>query len=38
MSHASRRVVAIADGHGVTVVALDTGAVLSDYRIELDKG
>jgi transposase InsO family protein len=37
-AHARRRVLAIADEHDVTVVALDTGEVLSTHRIEPDKG
>jgi transposase InsO family protein len=36
--HARRRVLAIADEAEVTVVALDTGEVLSTHRIEPDKG
>jgi transposase InsO family protein len=36
--HARRRVLAIADESEVTVVALDTGEVLSSHRIEPDKG
>lgn len=34
---ARRRVLAIADDHEVTVIALDTGEVLSAHRIEPDK-
>ena len=37
-AHARRRVLAIADEHDVTVVAIDTGEVLSTHRIEPDKG
>ena len=37
-AHARRRVFAIADEHEVTVVALDTGEILSTHRIEPDKG
>jgi len=37
-AHAHQRVLAIADEHEVTVVALDTGEVLSSHRIEPDKG
>jgi transposase InsO family protein len=37
-AHARRRVLAIADEHDVTVVALDTGEVLSAHRIEPDRG
>ncbi len=37
-AHARRRVLAIADEYDVTVVALDTGEVLSAHRIEPDKG
>jgi transposase InsO family protein len=37
-AHARRRVLAIADEQQVTVVALDTGEVLSTHRIDLDKG
>ena len=37
-AHARRRVLAIADERDVTVVALDTGEVLSTHRIEPDKG
>jgi hypothetical protein len=33
-AHAGRRVLAIVDEHEVTVVALDTGEVLSAHRIE----
>jgi hypothetical protein len=36
--HARRRVLAIVDEIEVTVVALDTGEVLSSHRIEPDKG
>jgi transposase InsO family protein len=36
--HARRRVLAIADEREVTLVALDTGEVLSSHRIEPDKG
>jgi transposase InsO family protein len=36
-AHARRRVLAIADEQQVTVVALDTGEVLSTHRIDLDK-
>ena len=36
--HARRRVLAIVDEHEVTVVALDTGELLSTHRIEPDKG
>ena len=36
--HARRRVLAIVDEHEVTVVALDTGELLSAHRIEPDKG
>jgi hypothetical protein len=36
--HARRRVLAIVDEREVTVVALDTGEVLSSHRIEPDKG
>jgi transposase InsO family protein len=36
--HARRRVLAIADEEEVTLVALDTGEVLSGHRIEPDKG
>jgi transposase InsO family protein len=35
---ARRRVLAIVDEHEVTVVALDTGEILSTHRIEPDKG
>jgi transposase InsO family protein len=37
-AHAGRRVLAIVDEHEVTVVALDTGEILSAHRIEPDKG
>ena len=37
-AHARRRVLAIVDEHEVTVVALDTGEVLSTHLIELHKG
>ncbi len=37
-AHARRRVLAIVDEQEVTVVALDTGEVLSAHRIEPDKG
>jgi len=37
-AHARRRVLAISDEQEVTVVALDTGEVLSTHRIEPDKG
>jgi hypothetical protein len=37
-AHARRRVLAIADEHDGTVVALDTGEILSTHRIEPDKG
>jgi len=37
-AHARRRVLAIADEHEVTVVALDTGEILSTHRIEPAKG
>jgi hypothetical protein len=37
-AHARRRVLAIADEHDVTVVALDTGEVLSAHHIEPDRG
>ena len=37
-AHARRRVLAIVDEHEVTVVALDTGEILSTHRIEPDKG
>jgi transposase InsO family protein len=36
-AHARRRVLAIADEHEVTVVALDTGEVLSTHRIEPER-
>jgi transposase InsO family protein len=36
--HAGRRVLAIADEHEVTVVALDTGELLSTHRIDPDRG
>ena len=37
-AHARRRVLAIVDETEVTVVALDTGQILSTHRIEADKG
>ncbi len=37
-AHARRRVLAIVDEHEVTVVALDTGELLSVHRIEPTKG
>jgi transposase InsO family protein len=37
-AHARRRVLAIVDEQEVTVVALDTGEILSAHRIEPDKG
>ncbi|MGQ0804994.1 MAG: integrase core domain-containing protein, partial [Actinomycetota bacterium] len=37
-AHARRRVLAIVDEYDVTVVALDTGEVLSTHRIEPDRG
>ena len=37
-AHARRRVLAIVDETEVTVVALDTGEILSTHRIEPDKG
>lgn len=37
-AHARRRVLAIIDEQEVTVVALDTGEILSAHRIEPDKG
>ena len=37
-AHARRRVLAIVDEVEVTVVALDTGEILSTHRIEPDKG
>ena len=37
-AHARRRVLAIVDAQEVTVVALDTGEILSTHRIEPDKG
>jgi len=37
-AHARRRVLAIVDEQEVTVVALDTGEILSTHRIEPDKG
>ena len=37
-AHAGRRVLAIADDHDVTVIALDTGEVLSTHRIEPNNG
>jgi transposase InsO family protein len=36
-AHARRRILAIVDEHEVTVVALDTGEVLSSHRIEPDR-
>ena len=36
-AHARRRVLAIIDEHEVTVVALDTGEILSTHRIEPDR-
>jgi hypothetical protein len=36
--HAGRRVLAVIDEHEVTVVALDTGELLSRHLIEPDKG
>ncbi len=36
-AHARRRVLAIADEHDVTVVALDTGEILSTHLIEPDR-
>ncbi len=36
-AHARRRVLAIADEHDVTVVALDTGEILSNHLIEPDR-
>jgi transposase InsO family protein len=38
VAHARRRVLAIVDEQEVTIVALDTGEVLSNHRIEPDKG
>jgi transposase InsO family protein len=38
VAHARRRVLAIVDEDHVTVVALDTGEILSSHRIEPDKG
>ncbi len=38
VAHARRRVLAIVDETDVTLVALDTGEVLSSHRIEPDKG
>jgi hypothetical protein len=38
LAHARRRVLAIVDEAEVTVVALDTGELLSTHRIEPDKG
>jgi transposase InsO family protein len=38
IAHARRRVLAIVDQEEVTLVALDTGEVLSSHRIEPDKG
>ena len=37
-AHARRRVLAIVDEQEVTVVALDTGEILSAHRIEPDQG
>jgi transposase InsO family protein len=37
-AHARRRVLAIVDETEVTIVALDTGQILSTHRIEPDKG
>ena len=37
-AHPRRRVLAIVDEHAVTVVALDTGEILSTHLIEPDKG
>ena len=37
-AHARRRVLAIVDEQEVTVVALETGEILSVHRIEPDKG
>jgi hypothetical protein len=37
-AHARRRVLAIVDEQEVTIVALDTGEILSTHRIEPDKG
>jgi hypothetical protein len=37
-AHARRRVLAIVDEQEVTVVALDTGELLSTHLIEPDKG
>jgi transposase InsO family protein len=37
-AHARRRVLAIVDEQEVTVVALDTGEILSSHRIEPDRG
>jgi hypothetical protein len=36
--HARQRVLAIVDEHEVTVVALETGEVLSSHLIEPDRG
>jgi transposase InsO family protein len=36
-AHARRHVLAIADEHDVTIIALDTGEILSAHRIEPDK-
>jgi hypothetical protein len=36
-AHARQRVLAIVDEHEVTVVALDTGEILSTHRIEPDR-
>ena len=37
-AHARRRVLAIVDEQEVTIVALDSGEILSSHRIELAKG
>ena len=37
-THAGRRVLAIVDEQEVTVVALDTGELLSTHRIEPERG
>jgi hypothetical protein len=37
-AHARRRILAIVDEREVTVVALDTGEILSSHLIEPDKG
>ena len=37
-AHARHRVLAILDEQEVTIVALDTGEILSTHRIEPDKG